>query len=317
MTASAIADCPPIAEHDPPFSSLGVIDRIGTAFCQAAQNPESIAALQRYRSFRMRCLTTTLAIVDACHVPDQATVSVRLKRLDSIRRKIGRVNANFTLGRLDDVVGVRVICQDLSTVREFSERIHESPHFYHLKDYITSPAATGYRGINHIMRLQQPVSTTSGINMRFEIQARTYLQHRWAVWSESHGEAVKLGVGANEEHKHLRTLSEEIAQWEEDNPNTLQVRLPPYLGGRSIAVCWRIRHGPVTSHYFYDEIQDAVDWLHHLETTYPADRENALLLVGVTETTATQRLLKLTHPLFTGARVLDPRYWMPPSSSER
>ena len=315
MTASAIAGCPPIAERDPSFSSLGAIDRIGDAFCQSAQNLQHITDVQRYRSFRMRCLTTTLAIVDACRVPIQATVSVRLKRLDSIRRKIGRADTNFTLGRLDDVVGVRVICQDLSTVREFSDRIQGSPDFYRLKDYITSPAATGYRGINHIMRLQQPVTETAGINMRFEIQARTYLQHRWAVWSESHGEAVKLGVGADEEHEPLRTLSEEIARWEADNPTTRQIELPPYSGGRSIAVCWRTRHGPVTPHYFQDEVQNAVDWLNYLETTYSAERENALLLVGVTETDATQRLLQLTHPLFTGARVLDPRHWMPTSPS--
>ena len=313
MTAHTVAGCPPIAERDPLFSSLGAIDRIGDAFCQSAQDPQRIADLQLYRSFRMRCLTTTLAIVDACHIPNQATVSVRLKRLDSIRRKIGRSGTNFTLGRLDDVVGARVICEDLSTVRDLSERIQASPSFYRSKDYITSPAPTGYRGINHIMQLQQPLTDTTGINMRFEIQTRTYLQHRWAVWSESQGEAVKLGVGADEEHEHLRALSEGIAQWEADNPVTRQIELPTYIGGRSIAVCWRMRHGPVIPHYFQDEVQDAVDWLNYLEFTYPAERENALLLVGVAPATNTEKLIRLTHPLFTGARVLDPRHWMPPS----
>lgn len=314
MTTSSTADCPLVGNGVPTFSSLGAIDRIGDAFCKSAQNLQCISDMQSYRSFRMHCLKTTLAIVDACHVPDQAAVSVRLKRLDSIRRKIGRVNTNFTLGRLDDVVGVRVICQDLTTVREFSDRIKASPHFYRPKDYIASPAATGYRGINHIMRLQQPVSATANIGMRFEVQTRTYLQHRWSVWSESHGEAVKLGVGAYEEQESLRALSEEIAQWEVTNPTTRQIDLPQYSGGRSIAVCWRTRHGPVTPYYFQNDVQNAVDWLNYLETSYPAERENALLLVGVTDTTATQRLLQLTHPLFTGTRVLDPRHWMPTSS---
>jgi len=145
MTASRLAGCPSTAGLSPSFSSLGAIDRIGDAFCQSAQNLQCIADMQSYRSFRMRCLRTTLAIVDACRVPDRATVSIRLKRLDSIRRKIGRANTNFTLGRLDDVVGVRVICQDLSTVREFSDRIQRSRDFYRLKDYIASPTATGYR----------------------------------------------------------------------------------------------------------------------------------------------------------------------------
>ena len=310
MTASTIADCPAVAEPSPSFSSLGAIDRIGDAFCQSAQNLQRIADVQRYRLFRMRCLRTTLAIVNACQVPCQATVSVRLKRLDSIRRKVTRANTNFTLGRLDDVVGVRVICQDLSTVDEFSHRIRASPHFYKVKDYISSPASTGYRGINHIMRLRQPVTATAAVAIRFEIQVRTYLQHLWAVWSESHGEAVKLGVGPGADQARLRVQSEQIAQWEANNPDTGQTELPLYSGGRSIAVCWRMRHGPVTPLFFH-EVEEAVDWLNYLEITYPAERANALLLVGVTRATATQKLLQLTHPLFTGARVFDPKHWLP------
>ena len=258
----------------------------------------------------MRCLRTTLGIVDACDVPRRSTVSVRLKRLDSIRRKIGRAGANFTLGRLDDVVGVRVICEDLRTARDFSHRLQASPHFYRLKDYIASPVATGYRGINHILMFEQPVSATKSIAMRFEVQVRTYFQHRWAVWSESHGEAVKLGVGPKDEHERLRMLSEQIATWEADNPTARQTVLPEYSGGRSIAVCWPMRYGPVTPSFFRDDVQEAVDWLNYLETTYPADREKALLLVGVTHTAATERLLQLTHPQFMGAPVNDPRHWL-------
>ncbi len=311
MTPPTVEGCPPTAELDPPFTSLGDIDRIGDDFCRFAQDLQRIAAVQRYRSFRMHCLTSTLAIVDACEVPREATVSVRLKRLDSIRRKIGRANTNFTLGRLDDVIGVRVICQDLSTSRALSNRIQNSHTLYGVRDYITAPAPTGYRGINHIMRFRQPVTATNAVSMRFEIQVRTYLQHCWAVWSESHGEATKLGVGTEEEHERLRALSDGIARWETDNPSTGQIALPRYSGGRSIAVCWRTRYGPVTPQYFHDQVPDAVDWLNYLETTYPGERENALLLIGVTEPTDTQRLLQLTHPLFTGARVPDPRYWMP------
>ena len=303
--------CPPLDERESKFSSLGDIDRIGVAFCRSARDPQYVADVQRYRSFRMRCLTTTLAIVDACHIPDHAAVSVRLKRLDSIRRKIGRAETRFTLGRLDDVIGVRVICQDLSTVMELSRQMKASPYFYRVKDYITSPAKTGYRGINHIMWFQQPVTVKQGIKIRFEIQIRTYLQHCWAVWSESHGEAVKLGVGAEEEHEHLRVLSEKINEWETSNHKASQIELPLYSGGRSVAVCWRTRYGQVIPHYFYDEVQNAVDWLNYLESTYSSKRENALVLVGVTETAATEQLLRLTHPLFTGAQVPDPEYWMP------
>lgn len=311
MTPSVLDECP-AAEHEPPFHSLAAIDRIGKAFCESAESIERVAAVQHYRSFRMRCLRTTLKIVDASRVPDRATVSVRLKRLNSIRRKIRRPKTNFSLGRLDDVVGVRIICQDLATVWALSDRIQTSRFWYGLRDYITSPAQTGYRGINHVMRFKQPVNATVALNVRFEIQTRTYLQHRWATWSESFGEATKLGLGANEAHERLRNVSEEIAQWEAQNPTTCQIELPEYSGGRSIAVCWRSRHGrPVVPYYFYDQVHDAVAWLNYLETTYARERQNAILLVGVTEPATTQRLLRITHPLFTGVRVPDPKYWMP------
>lgn len=311
MIQSAIEGCPPPSDSKLRFSSLGDIDRIGDAFFQSAHDPRRVADVQRYRKFRMRCLATTLAIVDACSVPEHAAISVRLKRLDSTRRKIGRTGAHFTLGRLDDVIGVRVICQDLSTVMELTREIQASSYFYRVRNYIKSPAKTGYRGINHIMCFQQPVTQTYGVKIRFEIQVRTYLQHCWAVWSESHGEAVKLGVGAEEEHMRLRALSEQIDEWEIVNPETDQIGLPLYSGGRSVVVCWRTRYGQVIPHYFYDEVKDAVEWLNYLETTYSSRRENALILVGVTEPTAAEKLLRLTHPLFTGARIPDPKYWMP------
>lgn len=309
------ANCPPPVGGGTPFSSLGVIDRVGEAFCQSAQNPQFVADVQRYRTFRMHCLATTLAMVDNCHVPGRAIVSVRLKRLDSIRRKIGRDDSDFKLGRLDDVIGVRVICGDLSTVREFSSRIKNSPYSYRLKDYIISPPSTGYRGINHIMKFSQSVSETAKVDVRFEIQVRTYLQHFWALWSESHGEAVKIGRGTSEEQEHLRTLSDEIARWESDNPDVRQLELPQYSSGQSIIVCWRSRNSRMILHPFLHEVREAVEWLNHLEITYPADRGNALLLIGVTGTNDAKKLLRLTHPLFTGARVPEPEHWMPKSPS--
>ena len=305
-----VGGCLPDADTGAPYANLAVIDRIGTAFCESARDTDRVEEVQQYRSFRMRCLKTTLSIVDACDVPIRATMSVRLKRLDSIRRKIGRVNTNFSLGRLDDVVGVRVVCEDLGTVRGFSKRIQASPHFYRLKDYISEPAHTGYRGINHILRFRQPVTEEHSINMRFEVQVRTYLQHQWAVWSESHGEAVKLGTGVEGEHENLRRLSREIDSWEAENRSKIQTTLPHYSGGHSIAVCWRVPHGPVTPHLFMNDAQGAVTWLNYLEMTYPADRANALLLVGVADVTEVERLLQLTHPLFTGNRVIDPVHWM-------
>ena len=259
----------------------------------------------------MRCLATTLWVIDTCGVPKRAAVSVRLKRLDSIRRKIRRPETGFTLGRLDDVVGVRIVCDDLRTVSELSSRLRSSSMGYRVKDYIQAPAITGYRGIHHIMRFRQPVTEENHISVRFEIQIRTYFQHLWAVWSESHGEAVKLGSGAFEEQHGLQVLSENIAGWEKGNPSKIQAKLPPYSGHRSIAVCWKTPNGKADIYFFQSDVDEAVKWLNYLETTYHRHRSNALLLVGVTGSADTARCLQLTHPLFTGSRAIHPRYWMP------
>ena len=305
---SAIPECP--ASSAVRFGTLGEIDRIGEAFCEAAQNSERIQAIQEYRTFRMRCIATTLGILDACTVPNRAIVSVRLKRLDSIRRKIERPGTNFTLGRLDDVVGVRVICQDLRTATELSNRIQASAWTYRTKDYISRPARTGYRGIHHIMRFEQPLSELTRLSVRYEIQSRTFLQHQWSVWSESKGEAVKLGLGSEEEQEQLRELSERIALWEANNPQQVQSALPAYAGGNSVAVCWKARSGQPMTYFFENDVAGAVDWLNYLEMSYPGDRANALLLVGATETAQTKNALRVTHPLYMGVRVTDPGTWI-------
>ena len=305
-------DCP--AGGAVPFATLGDVNRLGTAFSADPYAPEHLAGVQGYRAFRMQCLTTTLRILDACGPPPQSVVSVRLKRLDSIRRKITRPTTNFKLGTLDDVIGVRVICQTVSDVVALSARIQSSPHIHRVKNYIEVPASTGYRGIHHIMRFAQIVSADGSLSVRYEIQGRTYLQHRWAVWSESHGEKAKLGHADVARQEELRRVALELASWEQNNRARAQAELLPYSGARTIAVCWRPPRGPVTPFLFHDDVAASVSWLHYLETAYSAQRENALLLVGVADYEDIGRALRLTHPLYAGARTVDPRYYLPRGS---
>ena len=312
LTSREQADCP---ESDgAKFATLGDVNRVGAAFCAEPYASEFLAGVQDYRAFRMQCLGTTLRILDACRPAAQSVVSVRLKRLDSIRRKITRRGANFRLGTLDDVIGVRVICQSVSEVNALSARIKSSPHIYRLKNYIEAPAATGYRGIHQIVRFDQPVSADRSLTVRFEIQVRTYLQHRWAVWSEAHGEKAKIGLADAVHHEQLRSIALDIARWEGDNPARDQDELLPYLGVRTIAVCWRPPRGPATSWLFQDDVGAAVSWLNHLEATYPTQRENALLLVGVAGHEDIGRAIRLTHPLYVGTHAVHPRFYIPSTS---
>ena len=306
----------PVSNFETRFGSLGDINRAGAAFCAAAHDTDTVDAVQQYRMFRMQCLATTLSIVDAASMPCHALVSVRLKRLDSIRRKISRDKNNFNLGRMDDIIGVRVVCANLEATRALGCRIKQSPEFYRLKDYLFEehPAGTGYRAIHHIMRFSQPLSETKNINVRFEIQVRSYYQHQWAIWSESQGELVKAGGGSQQVKTDLRDLSGRIAHWEERNSRKLQYQLPVYTRGEDIIVAWRQKFTEPTCYSFQGEVNKAVEWLNYLETKYPAERGNALLLVGITDPGEAQKVLSLTHPLYTMSRIVSPEYWMPPNS---
>ena len=311
LTGQERTDCAP--SHRVPFATLGDINRLGAAFCAEPQALEHVAGVQGYRAFRMQCLATTLRILDTCGPPAQSVVSVRLKRLDSIRRKIGRPGTHFRLGTLDDVIGVRLICQNVADVMAVSGRIERSSHFHRSKDYISAPADSGYRGIHHIMRFDQAASADHSLAVRFEIQARTYLQHRWAVWCEAHGEKAKIGQADGIQQEQLRAASLDVARWEKANPARGQDDLLPYSGAHSIAVCWRPRRGPTTPLLFHDDLGAAVTWLTHLEGAYPAERANALLLVGVATGADIERALRLTHPLYVGVSPVHPRFYVPTS----
>ena len=318
MTFSSTLYCPaPSQASDVGFTSLGDIDRIGEAFSLQAHNMIAISRVQQYRRFRMRCLETTLKIVEKVKMPPRALVSVRLKRLDSIRRKIKRPCNNFSLGRMNDVIGVRIVCPDYQTARDLSQGIGSFPPPYKpkVKDYTHNPPAnTGYRSIHHIIRFQQPLSETENITVRFEIQVRSYLQHQWAIWSEHQGEAIKIGSGSEEIHSELRDLSERIARWEETNPDKVQQQLPDYAGEKNIVLAWRQKHTRPACRFFQDKTDDAVKFLNYLETKYPAQKNNALLLVGVTTASEAESVLRITHPLYVANRIIAPEYWMPSDS---
>ena len=315
MTLTPRCSVPP-ANSEIAFASLGDITRAGNSFSAPDHDVDAVRVVQRYRMFRMHCLTTTLNIVDVAqaNMLPRCLVSVRLKRLDSIRRKIGRGEKQFALGQMDDVIGVRVVCPNFQSIFDLSKRIQSLSEFHRLKDYISNshPAETGYRAIHHIIRFRQPLTEAIDIPVRFEIQVRSFYQHQWAVWSESFGERIKAGLGSKSTKLELKTLSNLIEKWEENHPEKIQYQLPEYSSGSDIIVAWRQAQGESTTSYypFRNDVLRAAEWLNYLERKYPAERGNALLLVGVTTRRDAHRILSITHPSYI-SRVISPEYWMP------
>lgn len=93
-------------------------------------------------------------------------------------------------GIIDDLVGIRLICNNLSDINTFKEIIDEQPIFEggafkplcveknSTKDYFAEPKASGYRAFHANIVVIVP-SVHSNRNVTVEIQARTLLQDGW------------------------------------------------------------------------------------------------------------------------------------------
>ena len=294
------------------------IDRIGGRF---VEDGAAIEDVQRYRAFRIECLNTSLNILNSARLPSHVSIGIRLKRLDSIHRKLSRQNHNFKLSSLDDVIGIRVICPSINEVISTCNSIKQLAEHDKIRDFTQKEhyLSTGYRAVHHIIKFQQYICEVQKITVRFEIQVRSYLQHQWAIWSEQYGENIKLGgrfQRTEQEEKaidELRSLSERITKWEIENPDMPQDKgiLPRYHGINTIAVVWRQPDGSIMPRVFHNDINSAINQLNYWEQTFPHQRHNALLLAGISEHGQILKVLSTTHPLYVLGRALAPKFWMP------
>lgn len=304
----------PQVYEDGSLISRKAVDRAGTEFAKDPGNMSIVRRVQQYRRARMLALDGILDILDSMAIPPAVLVSGRLKRLDTVLRKLRRRNSRFRLSNLDDIVGFRVVCPSLKCAFDLSEGIGKLAVHHKEKNYIRNPhtSQTGYRAIHHIVRAEHALASGESIRVGVEIQVRTFYQHMWAVYSESFGETTKVGRGVDKVRTHLRRLGTRIQDWEEENPDIVQRSLPRYTNTKNIVVVWRTDSVELLNQ-FYHEISDAMNWLDYLETAYHDQRKNALLLVGMVDNDQEKILetLGMTHPLYVRRRIADPRYWMP------
>ena len=300
--------------EDGSFFSRKAVDRAGAEFAKAPDNISSVRRVQQYRHARMLELEGILEILGSAAIPPAVLVSGRLKRLDTVLRKLRRRNSRFRLSNLDDIIGFRAVCPSLNCAFDLSERIRRLSVHHNAKNYIRNPhtSQTGYRAIHHIVRTEHALASGESIRVGVEIQVRTFYQHMWAVYSESFGEATKVGRGVDEVRDHLHELGKRIQDWEEEHPDVVQRSLPRYTDTKNIVVVWRTNSGELLNQFYY-EISDAMNWLNYLETAYHDQRDNALLLVGMVDNDQEKTLeaLGMTHPLYVRRRIADPTYWMP------
>lgn len=310
------ADCP--LGEDLTFASMGDIRRATAKFRDDPYDPVTQDILNSYRRFRLNCIQTSLLLLRNSDLPDKVLVSARLKRLKSIYRKLRRSEVTAPLNEMDDIIGFRVICESLEDAVELGGRIGNRLNAT-MKDYTKEehPAGLGYRAIHGITRFEQPFQNGT-VKVRFEIQVRTWYQHLWACWCESHGEQAKEGYPNAQPGERmwdnklkLRHLSDRLCDWEKSHPAHIQKHLPNFCDPYHVAITWFNSMQEYNFAPFWNNVSSAVDYLNYLETILDVE---PLLLVGIAEARDLEGLLRHTHPNFMSGSSLDPQYWMPTQS---
>ncbi len=316
MHGTSAAECP--APPSLRFESMGDIRRASRAFCEDSRNIEARSILDSYREYRIACIRTSLSLLRRAELPERVLVSARLKRLESTHRKMMRYpNQSMLVNEMDDIIGFRIVCESLDGAEALGHRI-ENKMPARTKNYLKGihRAGVGYRAIHGIARFRQPLLDRH-VTVRFEVQIRTWYQHLWACWCESHGEQAKEGFTNRErsDREAVETMKRElidrsrtVARWEEAHRGNLQQRLPPFVDPYNLAVAWVDPPERYGFHPCGTDIATAVKRLRYYESRRGL---HPLLLVGVADSPELKGVLTRTHPNFVGGQSLDPQDWMP------
>lgn len=139
-------------------------------------------------------------------IDPEGIAAQRLKRLPTIIDKLQRF-PEMKLSRMQDIGGVRAIVGTIKKVRELEAQYREKKRFEHelvgSKDYITSPAPSGYRSV-HLIYKYKNKKARSYNGLALELQIRTKLQHAWATAVETMGTFLGQALKSSQGDKDWR-----------------------------------------------------------------------------------------------------------------
>lgn len=112
--------------------------------------------------------------------------NIRIKKLASVERKAtkNKWNASEALGRCGDLIGGRVVCNNVADVYRFAELLKErrpgEGSSFEIQDYIKDPNPRGYRALHVNFRINASNDTFAQDLVACEVQIRTRLQDAWS-----------------------------------------------------------------------------------------------------------------------------------------
>lgn len=158
----------------------GEIDRIGKKIRSEsnAVSSESLNALQEYRKSHEDSISKIFNILckHSKQVKKESIVTFRIKRIDSIIRKLERY-PDMRFSRMWDIGGCRCILKNDAQVYKLAGLIKQDLSVKSTKDYIAVPQSDGYRSLHLFVSLPDD-------NKTIEIQIRNQIDHNWSTLVE-------------------------------------------------------------------------------------------------------------------------------------
>jgi ppGpp synthetase/RelA/SpoT-type nucleotidyltranferase len=274
-------------------SSNRAIASAGERFREYEEVPGDRDLLLRYREFSTEDLAQIFESMRALVAGIPGLLSCRVKRLDSIVRKLRRQHA-MDLVRMDDIVGFRLIVPTPEHQSQALDAFESAGLAHRVRDYRDDPPM-GYRAVHLIFRRQLQLPGAAGpSNYPYELQLRTYFQHLWASTSESFGESVKEGGGSEAVRSYLDGLSDRIRADEQENPGRLQMEEIHQNAGLALySLRFDHRSKELESvEPFGDDVGRALRYFGYLEDQAREDLRREIVLLGCSSTVDE---LKVTH----------------------
>ncbi len=216
----------PAYEH-----SRSVVNRAGATLAdpkaREADRRTAISVVSNWRaahSFPLNTIQMNLRTY-ATNVSEGAVVAQRLKRLESIERKL-RNEPTMKLSQMQDIGGCRAVVSNAEEVMAIVERFRTSRARHELGkeyDYLANPKVSGYRGMHLVYKYRTSrMGNTVYNGSRIEVQIRSQIQHSWATAVEVVDlfarQALKWSEGERSWRRLFALMSTEFA---------LQEGLPP------------------------------------------------------------------------------------------
>ena len=159
-------------------------------------------------------------------------IEYRIKTLDSIIDKLHRrgleVNIDNIYAHIQDVAGIRVICNYLDDIYYLRSLLTRSESYTVIRevDYINAPKETGYRSLHLIVNVPIVISEGTMV-LPVEIQLRTIAMDMWA--SLEHELRYKSDRQFTEQDAaRLRLCSDAISEIDREMQDIYQGNEPKY-----------------------------------------------------------------------------------------